>query len=122
LDADLFLFPSTSGTPGLAALVASAAVVPVVAIASEAALDLLQDEFPGILCPEDPEVFAGRVAVLWGAPERRVMMAEAAGRLAAWFPPETNVANLLDRYREPVRAQRRVPAGVGSLQSRGALT
>jgi hypothetical protein len=65
LDADLFLFPHLRDS-GIGALVASAAVVPVVAIAAEAALDLLQDEFPASCAGS--EVFAGRVAVLWGAP------------------------------------------------------
>ena len=120
--ADLFLFPSTSETQGLAALEALAAGLPVVAVASEAALDLLQDESAGILCPEDPEVFAGRVAALWAAPEWRAMMAEAARRLAARFTPETSAAKLLDLYGELVRARRRVPAGVGALRSREART
>jgi len=122
LAADLFLSPSTSETQGLAALEALAAGLPVVAVASEAALDLLQDESAGILCPEDPEVFAGRVAALWAAPERRVMMAEAARLLAARFTPETSAAKLLDLYGELVRARRGVPAGIGAPRSREART
>ena len=122
LAADLFLFPSTSETQGLAALEALAAGLPVVAVASEAALDLLQDESAGLLCPEVPEVFARRVAALWVAPERRAMMAEAARRLAARFSPETSATKLLDLYGELVRARRRVPAGVGTRRSREART
>jgi len=70
LAAGHFLFPSTSETQGLAALQALAAGLPVVAVASEAASDLLQDASAGMLCPEDAKVFACRVAALCAAAER----------------------------------------------------
>jgi 1,2-diacylglycerol 3-alpha-glucosyltransferase len=108
--ADLFLFPSTSETQGLAALEALAASVPVVAVASEAATDLLRGESAGVLCPEDPEVFAETVATLWAAPARRLAMAEAGRRLAARFTPEASAATLLDLYGELLRARCLAPA------------
>jgi glycosyltransferase involved in cell wall biosynthesis len=108
--ADLFLFPSTSETQGLAALEALAAAVPVVAVASEAATDLLQGESAGVLCPEDPEAFADAVATLWAAPERRLAMAAAGRRVAARFTPEASAATLLDRYGDLLRARRLAPA------------
>jgi 1,2-diacylglycerol 3-alpha-glucosyltransferase len=120
--ADLFFFPSTSETQGLAALEALAAGVPVIAVASEAAMDLLQDESAGIMCPEDPEAFATRVAALWATPDRRSSMAAAGRGIAAGFAPETCAAKLLDLYWELVRARDRAPATVGTLRSGEART
>ncbi len=122
LAADLFLFPSTSETQGLAALEALGAGLPVIAVASEAAADLLADESAGILCPEDPGAYAGCVAALWAAPARRAMMAEAAREIAARFAPEASAARLLRLYGELVRARRPRPAGVGALYPREART
>ena len=102
--ADLFLFSSTSETQGLAALEAMAAGLPVVAVASEAARDLLADEPAGVLCPEDPDAFAESVLALWAAPERRRAMAEAARRVAARCAPEAGAAKLLGLYRDLSRA------------------
>jgi glycosyltransferase involved in cell wall biosynthesis len=81
-----------------------AAGLPVVAVASEAATDLLADETAGILCPEDPDVFAGSVLALWVAPERRRAMAEAARRVAARYAPEVGAAKLLGLYQDLCRA------------------
>lgn len=122
LAADLFLFPSTSETQGLAALEALAAGLPVIAVVSEAAADLLPDESAGILCPEDPGAYAGCVAALWAAPARRAVMAEAARRIAARFTPEASAARLLGLYGELVRARRPLPAGVGALHPREVRT
>ena len=108
--ADLFLFPSKSETQGLAALEALAAAVPVVAVASEAATDLLQGESAGVLCPEDPKAFAEAVTTLWAAPDRRLAMADAGRRLAVRFTPEASAATLLDLYAELLLARRLAPA------------
>jgi 1,2-diacylglycerol 3-alpha-glucosyltransferase len=108
--ADLFLFPSKSETQGLAALEALAAALPVVAVASEAATDLLQGESAGVLCPEDPKAFAETVTTLWAAPDRRLAMADAGRRLAAQFTPEASAATLLGLYAELLRGWRLAPA------------
>ncbi len=122
LAADLFLFPSTSETQGLAALEALAAGLPVIAVASEAVEDLLPDESAGILCPEDPGAYAGCVAALWAAPARRATMAEAARRIAARFTPEASAARLLGLYGELVRTRRPLSAGVAALHPGEART
>jgi 1,2-diacylglycerol 3-alpha-glucosyltransferase len=107
--ADLFLFPSTSETQGLAALEALAAGLPVIAVTSEAARDLLADEPAGVLCPEDPDAFAASVLTLWATPDRRRRVAEAARRIAARYTPEASAAKLLSLYQDLCRARRAAP-------------
>ena len=104
--ADLFLFPSTSETQGLAALEALAGGLPVIAVESEAASDLLADGTAGVLCPEDPDAFAASVLALWASPERRRAMASAARRVASRYAPEVGAARLLGLYQELCRARR----------------
>lgn len=107
--ADLFLFPSTSETQGLVVLEALATGVPVMAVASEAAAELLADGAGGIMTPEDPQLFAASVVALWNTPERRRAM-EAAGRtIAARFTPGASAATLLRLYQELIEAHGRLP-------------
>jgi len=120
--ADLFLFPSTSETQGLAALEALAAGLPVVAVMSEAGADLLADEPAGILCPEDPDVFARSVLALWASPERRRAMSVAARRLAARYAPEATAARLLSLYQDLYGARRSATASARPLHSRELRT
>ncbi len=120
--ADLFLFPSTSETQGLAALEALAGGLPVLAVTSEAAADLLADESAGILCPEDPDAFAQSVLALWAAPGRRHAMASAARRVASRYDPEAVAARLLDLYQDLRRDRRAVRAQANRLHSREVRT
>ncbi len=115
--ADLFLFPSTSETQGLAALEALAGGLPVIAVASEAAADLLADRTAGVLCPEDPDAFAASVLTLWATPERRRAMASAARRVAARYAPEVGAAKLLGLYQELRRARRPPSLRASTLRS-----
>jgi 1,2-diacylglycerol 3-alpha-glucosyltransferase len=98
--ADLFLFPSTSETQGIVVLEALAAGLPVVAVASEAATELLGEYQGSVLTPEDPECFARSVVGLWDEPERRQAMAEAGRRIAARYAPDACAATLLGLYEE----------------------
>jgi glycosyltransferase involved in cell wall biosynthesis len=82
-----------------------AAGLPIVAVASEAARDLLADEPAGVLCPEDPDAFAGSVLALWAAPERLRRVAEAARRVAARYAPEVGAAKLLGLYQDLCRGR-----------------
>ena len=118
--ADLFLFPSTSETQGLAALEALAAGLPVVAVASEAAQDLLREGDVGVLSPEEPAAFARCIIALWKAPERRAAMALAARQVAARFDPETCAARLLHLYGELIHSHRGAPVGSGLFHKREA--
>ena len=107
--ADLFLFPSTSETQGIVVLEALAAGLPVVAVTSDAAADLLGDGQGGILTPEDPVAFAGSVVDLWGQPQRRQGMAEAGRRIAARYAPDACAATMLGLYEELVRSRQAAP-------------
>jgi 1,2-diacylglycerol 3-alpha-glucosyltransferase len=103
--ADLFLFPSTSETQGLAALEALAVGLPVVAVASPAATDLFAQEQPGRLAPEDPEAFARQAQSLWRDPDR-AGLSGAARRVAQAYTPEKVAARLLALYADLLQAYR----------------
>jgi glycosyltransferase involved in cell wall biosynthesis len=108
--AGLFLFPSTSETQGIVVLEALAAGLPVVAVTSDAAADLLGDGQGGILTPEEPEQFARGAVNLWGQPERRRAMAEAGRTIAARYAPDACAAKLLGLYEEIAQSCEGVPA------------
>jgi 1,2-diacylglycerol 3-alpha-glucosyltransferase len=107
--ADLFLFPSTTETQGLVVLEALATGVPVVAVASEAAAELLADGAAGVMTPEDPQRFAASVVALWNAPERRLGMGAAGRAMAARFNPGASAARLLRWYQSLIEAHGRLP-------------
>jgi glycosyltransferase involved in cell wall biosynthesis len=110
LAADLFLFPSTSETQGLVALEAMAAGLPVVAVESDAAADLMGTGGGGIVTPEAPGPFARCVAELWEQPERRRAMGAAGRKNAEGYSPEACAATLVDLYQDLLRAKQPVPA------------
>lgn len=120
LAADLFLFPSTSETQGIVVLEALAAGLPVVAVQSDAAADLLGDGRGGILTPEEPVAFASNVMDLWKQPERRRAMGVAGRQVAEAYAPDTCAAKLLGLYEELVRAARAVPAHARAARPREA--
>jgi glycosyltransferase involved in cell wall biosynthesis len=107
--ADLFLFCSTSETQGLVILEALAAGLPVVAVRSAAAADVLAQDLAGILTPADEEAFARAVGDLWRSPGQCEGLAAAGRRVAARYTPERCAARVLDCYRALLTA----PAGAG---------
>ena len=98
--ADLFLFPSTSETQGIVVLEALAAGLPVVAVSSEAASELLSDGRGGNLTSEEPGSFARSAVGLWEEPQRRRSMAEAGRQIAEGYAPDACAARLLRLYEE----------------------
>jgi glycosyltransferase EpsD len=88
------------------ALEALAAALPVVAVASKAAGDLLGQGTGGLLAPEDPEAFARTVVTLWGQPDRCRALGEAGRRTAARYTPEVSAARLLELYQGLLVASR----------------
>lgn len=120
LAADLFLFPSTSETQGIVVLEALAAGLPVVAVSSEAAADLLLDGEGGLMTPGGSEAFAAGVVTLWEKPERRRAMGGTGRNIAAQYAPDATAARLLELYEELARADRGVPLYAGADLSREA--
>jgi glycosyltransferase involved in cell wall biosynthesis len=118
--ADLFLFPSTSETQGLVVLEAMAAGLPVVAVVSDAAEDLLGDGEAGIMTPEDATRFTDCVADLWALPERRQAMGAAGRRIAVGYARDACASKLLGLYEEVVRARRTSPVGATAVRPREA--
>ena len=108
--ADLFLFGSTSETQGLAALEALAAGLPVVAVSSEAAADLLADAAAGIMTEDAPEPLARSVIDLWNLPEAREAMRQAGRRVVARLSPDASAAVLLGLYGELLEERQAAPA------------
>jgi len=120
--ADLFLFPSTSETQGIVVLEALAAGLPVVAVASEAATELLGEYQGSVLTPEDPECFARSLVGLWDEPERRQAMAEAGRRIAARYAPDACAATLLGLYEEVRQSYKVIEARANAAIAKEART
>jgi 1,2-diacylglycerol 3-alpha-glucosyltransferase len=118
--ADLFLFSSTSETQGLAVLEALAAGLPVVAVTSEASLELLGEGEGGTITACDPAAFASQAVTLWMRPERRRSLGLAGRRIAAGYAPDVLAGRMLDLYREVIRACRHIPSGCEPLRSEEA--
>lgn len=120
LAADLFLFPSTSETQGIVVLEALAAGLPVVAVHSDAAADLLADGAGGILTPEDSALFAKDVLSLWGQPERRKAMGVAGRGIAAGYAPGLCADRLLSLYEELIQTCAVAPGLASAVRPREA--
>ncbi len=120
LAADLFLFPSTSETQGIVVLEALAAGLPVVAVESDAAADLLADGQGGLITSEEPVPFARSAVELWEEPERRRALGERGQRIAEAYAPAACAARVLDLYEELVRAGRHLPAHPRAVRAREA--
>jgi 1,2-diacylglycerol 3-alpha-glucosyltransferase len=111
--ADLFVFPSTTETFGLAMIEAMAAGCAVVAVRADASSDLLRDGETGRLVPPEPAAFAGAVRELLAEPARRAAMGEGARAAAADYDQARVTDRLLVVYEE-LLAHHRVSAGGGA--------
>jgi 1,2-diacylglycerol 3-alpha-glucosyltransferase len=109
--ADVFVFPSTTETLGLAMLEAMAAGCPVVAVQAPASSDVLRDGETGRLVPGDPAAFAGAVRELLGQPDRRKTMGEAARAAAADYDHAPVAERLLAVYQDLIAVRGTAPAG-----------
>lgn len=104
--ADLFVFPSTTETFGLAMIEAMAAGCAVVAVRAAASCDLLRDGETGRLVPADPGTFAGAVRDLLAHPAQRTAMGGAARAAAADYDQARVTDRLLIVYQELLTQQR----------------
>jgi 1,2-diacylglycerol 3-alpha-glucosyltransferase len=103
--ADVFVFPSTTETMGLAMLEAMAAGCAIVAVQAPASSDLLRDGETGRLVAGEPAAFAGAVRELLAQSERRGAMGRAARAAAADYDHARVTDRLLTVYQEVVSAR-----------------
>jgi 1,2-diacylglycerol 3-alpha-glucosyltransferase len=108
--ADLFVFPSTTETFGLAMIEAMAAGCAVVAVQAAASSDLLRDGETGRLVAGDPTAFAAAVRDLLAQPARRSAMGGAARAAAADYDHARVTDRLLIVYQELLAAKGAVAA------------
>lgn len=108
--ADVFVFPSTTETFGLAMIEAMAAGCAVVAVQAAASSDLVRDGETGRLVAADPATFAGAVRDLLAQPARRSAMGGAARAAAADYDQARVTDRLLIVYQE-LLAHRGAAAG-----------
>ncbi len=95
--ADLFMFPSTYDTSGLVVKEAAACYTPSILIKDSCAAEGVEDGFSGVLCEENAEDFAKKLAELCKAPAAF----ETLGNNAAehvYYSWEDSVANAVKRY------------------------
>jgi glycosyltransferase involved in cell wall biosynthesis len=109
--ADVFVFPSTTETLGLAMIEAMAAGCAVVAVQAPASSDVLRDGETGRLVAGDAATFAGAVRDLLTQPERRSAIGRAARAAAAEYDHARVTDRLLSIYQE--LAAVRGPAAAG---------
>jgi 1,2-diacylglycerol 3-alpha-glucosyltransferase len=98
--ADLFVFPSTTETFGVAMIEAMAAGCAIVAVRADASCDLLRDGETGRLVPADPRPFAEAVRDLLAHPARRRALGAAARAAAADYDAARVTDRLLTVYQE----------------------
>ena len=96
--ADVFFFPSTTETQGLAVCEAMSAGTPVVAADAGGIPENVRDGIDGFLCSDDPREFAERILRLIEDPVLRTSMGEAARSGAAAFSLETMARAFEDLY------------------------
>jgi 1,2-diacylglycerol 3-alpha-glucosyltransferase len=96
--ADVFFFPSTTETQGLAVCEAMSAGTPVVAANAGGIPENVRDGVDGFLCPNDPQVFAERILRLVDNPGLRTSMGEAARDGAASFSLDKMAGEFEDLY------------------------
>ncbi len=99
---DLFVFPSSTETLGLAVIEAMAAGRAVVAVRSDVLADIVQDGETSLLVPPDPRAFAEAVRSLLQNPARRTAMGGRGREAAAAFQQDRITDRLIGVYEAAV--------------------
>jgi glycosyltransferase involved in cell wall biosynthesis len=109
--ADVFVFPSTSDTLGVALVEAMGVGLPCVAVDRYGPGEVVMDGESGLLVPFDEAAFATAVGRLLRDQALRHRIAEAARRRARDFAPEPVTDRLCAVYREAALSHRFASAG-----------
>lgn len=107
--ADVFLFPSTSETQGVAVGEALAAGTPCVVVNGGGAPESVHDGEDGFLVDDDPGQMTARALKLLRDPDLHRHMSEAACRNAVQRTPEKVASRIMAIYEDLVAARRKEP-------------
>ncbi len=109
--ADVFVFPSTTETQGIAICEALSAGLPVVAVDAGGIPENVEPERDGFLTKDDPDEFAERIGLLISDPIRRAEMGRRARENAACFSIERMVSDFEQFYSSVMAGGPSVEAG-----------
>lgn len=109
--ADLFVFPSTTETQGIAICEALSAGLPVVAVNAGGIPENIQSGVDGFLTPDDPTEFAERIQGLIEDPGRRLEMSANARANSANFCIERMVGDFERLYSSVIDANKAASTG-----------
>lgn len=100
--ADVFVFPSTTETQGIAICEAMSAGLPVVAVNAGGIPENIRPDIDGFLTPNDPHCFADRIEFLLSHPEKRAEMGASARANASCFSIERMVSDFENLYQSVI--------------------
>ncbi len=102
--ADVFVFPSTTETQGIAICEAMSAGLPVVAVDAGGIPENIRPDVDGFLTPNDPHCFADRIGFLLSNPEKRAEMGNSARSNARCFSIERMISDFESFYMSVIEA------------------
>lgn len=112
--ADIFVFPSTTETQGIAICEALSAGLPSVAVNAGGIPENVQPGVDGFLTEDDPDQFAERIAFLVSSPEQRAEMGRRARENASCFSIERMVTDFERFYESVIEEHASRPARAGA--------
>jgi len=104
--ADLFVFPSTTETQGIAICEAMSAGLPVVAVNAGGIPENIRDGVDGFLTPDDPDRFAERIEYLMAHEKERLEMGARARDNARSFSIERMADDFERLYQSVINSRR----------------
>ena len=113
--ADVFVFPSTTETQGIAICEAMSAGLPVVAVNAGGIPENIQPGIDGFLTRDDPDEFAGRIEFLMTHERERLEMGKTARADAANFSIERMADDFERLYVSVIESKRTVPVAAPRL-------
>jgi glycosyltransferase involved in cell wall biosynthesis len=98
--ADTFVTASKTEVHPLTVIEAAASGLPAVALRAPGVSSIIQDEVTGFLCPEDVEIFSGRMLILLRDAAIRQALSQNALRASEAYSSDRTAAHLLQEYQK----------------------